>query len=124
MEWSEEVVVEDGADAQEQVSVDAAFGEDAVHGLAVATEFGGEPGHRALLTLELMLDGLSDVEHKQLIVPPASRSNHHYSSEQISVRQFTCLPTRGIAKHPAKDRQSSPHAMPYNCHPAYGGMIV
>lgn len=64
MELGEEVVVEDGADAQEQVGVDAALVEDAVHGFAVAAEFGGEPGHRALLALEFRFDGLSDVDHK------------------------------------------------------------
>lgn len=62
----EKVVVKHDGDAQQQVAVDAAFLEDAVHGLTVTTQFGCKPCHRALLTLEFFPDGLTNVDHPRL----------------------------------------------------------
>ena len=45
VEFGEEIPMKYQADAQQQVGVDAAFLEDAVHGLAVATQFGCKPSH-------------------------------------------------------------------------------
>ena len=59
----EEVMAEDGRDAAQQGRVNAFTLEYVVNVLAVTVQFAGEPGHRAFLAAQLILDFSSYVQH-------------------------------------------------------------
>ena len=59
----EEVVVQQHADPQEQVHVEAFAGEDFVDTATLMADGTGEPGYRLVLTAEFGLNHLADMDH-------------------------------------------------------------
>ena len=60
----EKIAVEDGAEAGKQIGINTPFFEDFVHIGSVTVEFAGQPGDGAFLTVELFLDELTNVYHR------------------------------------------------------------
>ena len=60
-EISEKIVLQDRADAREQLRIEALFAEDAVDVRTVASQVAGKPTDPALLPLQLRTDRFADV---------------------------------------------------------------